>query len=185
MNGPMRTPPMQDATLIEALSNATSLELYQLAALVERLMGDPRRIVAIRKDLHLGQTVRFYEARHDRLLLGRIVDLRDTSLTVQASEYRGEWKLPYAAIEPPEPGAKAPAAAPAPPSTPRPTRADFSRGAKVSFTDRSTSASSRVATPRRPASIATVPRGACPTQRSGTCSTFDRAHHGRGFSDSY
>jgi len=25
----MRTPPMQDATLIEALSNATSLELYQ------------------------------------------------------------------------------------------------------------------------------------------------------------
>jgi len=136
VNGPMRTPPMQDATLIEALSNATSPELYQLAALVERLMSDPRRIVAIRKDLHLGQTVRFYEARHDRLLLGRVVDLRDTSLTVQASEYRGEWKLPYAAIEPPEPGAKAPAAAPAPPSTPRPTRADFSRGAKVSFTDR-------------------------------------------------
>ena len=40
MNGPMRTPPMQDAALIEALSNATSLELYQLAALVERLMSD-------------------------------------------------------------------------------------------------------------------------------------------------
>jgi len=36
----MRTPPMQDAALIEALSNATSLELYQLAALVERLMSD-------------------------------------------------------------------------------------------------------------------------------------------------
>jgi len=29
VNSPMRTPPMQDATLIEALSNATSLELYQ------------------------------------------------------------------------------------------------------------------------------------------------------------
>jgi len=27
VNSPMRTPPMQDATLIEALSNATSREL--------------------------------------------------------------------------------------------------------------------------------------------------------------
>lgn len=136
MTEPTRTPPMQDAVLIDALNKATSLELYQLAALVERLMTDPRRIVAIRKDLHLGQIVRFYETRHDRLLQGRIIEMRDTSLTVQGTEYRGEWKLPYAAIEPPEPGVKAPAAPPAPPSAPRPTRADFSRGDKVSFTDR-------------------------------------------------
>jgi hypothetical protein len=120
----MRTPPMQDAALIDALNNATNLELYQSAALVERLMSDPRRIVSIRKDLHLGQAVRFYEARADRLLEGRIVEMRDVSLTVQTTEYRGQWKLPYAAIQPPEPGAKAPAAAPPPPSTPRPTRAD-------------------------------------------------------------
>jgi len=58
-----RTPPMQDAALIEALNNATSLELYQLGALVERLVTDPRRIVALRRDLHLGQVVRFYDDR--------------------------------------------------------------------------------------------------------------------------
>ena len=133
----MRTPPMQDKALIDALNHASSLELYQLAALVERLMTDPRRIVAIRKDLHLGQTVRFYEARSDRWLQGRIIDMRDTSLTLQGTEYRGEWKLPYAAIEPPVPGGKAPAApTPPPPSAPRPTRADFKRGDKVSFADR-------------------------------------------------
>ena len=33
-----RTPPMQDAALSEALNQATSLELYQLSTLVERLM---------------------------------------------------------------------------------------------------------------------------------------------------
>jgi hypothetical protein len=132
----MRSPPMQDAALIDALNNATSLELYQLAALIERLISDPRRIVAIRRDLHLGQTVRFYEARADQLLQGRIVEMRDVSLTVQATEYRGQWKLPYAAIEPPQPGASEPAAPPQPPSAPRPTRADFTRGDKVSFTDR-------------------------------------------------
>jgi len=44
-----RMPPMQDAALIDALNNATSLELYQLASLIDRLITDPRRIVAIRK----------------------------------------------------------------------------------------------------------------------------------------
>lgn len=53
-----RPPRMQDAVLIESLNRATSLQLYQLAALLERLVTDPRRIVAIRKDLHLGQIVR-------------------------------------------------------------------------------------------------------------------------------
>jgi len=131
-----RTPPMQDAVLIEALNRATSLELYQMASLIEPLMTDPRRIVAIRKDLHLGQVVRFYEARSDKILRGRIVDMRDTSLTLQGTEFRGEWKLPYAALEPPQPGVKPERVPSAPPTAPKPTRADFARGDKVSFTDR-------------------------------------------------
>ena len=131
-----RTPPMQDAALIDALNNATSLELYQLAALIDRLITDPRRIVAIRKDLHLGQVVRFYDARHDKMRLGQVVDMRDAHLTVRGTEVQGEWKLPYAAIEPPQPGVKPTPAPPTAPSAPRPTRADFNRGDMVSFTDR-------------------------------------------------
>ncbi|MCE4540575.1 hypothetical protein LXT12_25370 [Pelomonas sp. P7] len=132
-----RTPPMQDAVLIEAMNRATSLELYQLSALLDRLMTDPRRIVAIRKDLHLGQVVRFYDARRDTMRSGRITEMRDAHLTVTSTEVSAAWKLPYAAIEPPLHGAAAaePAAAP-PPAPVRPTRADFSRGEKVSFTDR-------------------------------------------------
>jgi hypothetical protein len=126
-----RTPPMQDATLIEALNNATSLELYQLAALVERLLSDPRRIVAVRQALHLGQVVRFYDARHDQLRLGRIVELRDAQLTLHGTELRGEWRLPYAAIVPPEPGTAPGPTAPPPATVPKPTRADFRHRDKV------------------------------------------------------
>lgn len=132
-----RTPPMQDAVLIEAMNRATSLELYQLSALLDRLMTDPRRIVAIRKDLHLGQEVRFYDARRDTMRRGRITEMRDAHLTVTSMELNAAWKLPYAAIEPPLHGAAAAeSAAPPPPAPARPTRADFSRGEKVSFTDR-------------------------------------------------
>lgn len=131
-----RTTPMQDATLLDALNNATSLELYQLAALVDRLVTDPRRIVAIRKLLHLGQVVRFYDARHDTMRVGRVVEMRDAQLTLHGVDVRYEWKVPYAAIEPPEHGVKPEPAPPPAASAPKPTRADFSRGDKVSFTDR-------------------------------------------------
>ena len=134
-----RTPPMQDTTLIDALNHASSLELYQLSALVERLMTDPRRIVAVRKNLHLGQVVRFYDARRDTIREGRIVEMRDAQLTLHDTKQHVQWKLPYAAIEPPEPGAPPrpqTQTPPAPPTPPKPTRADFTRGDKVSFTDR-------------------------------------------------
>ena len=131
-----RTAPMQDAALTEALNQATSLELYQLAALIERLMTDPRRIVAISKDLHLGQVVRFYDGRRDTIRLGRIIAMRDAQLTLRDTDANIEWKLPYAAVEPPQPGIK-PKPPPSPaPRPPKPTRADFQRGEKVSFTDR-------------------------------------------------
>lgn len=132
-----RMPPMQDAVLIDALNQATSLELYQISALVERLITDPRRIVAVRKDLHLGQVVRFYDGRRDTMREGRIVEMRDAQLTLHDMQQRVQWKLPYAAIEPPEPGAQPrPQTPPTPAASSTLTRADFARGDKVAFTDR-------------------------------------------------
>ena len=64
--------------------------------------------------------------------------MRDAQLTLRDAQHV-QWKLPYAAIEPPEPGAQPRPQAqmpPAPPAPPKPTRADFARGDKVSFTDR-------------------------------------------------
>lgn len=132
-----RMPPMRDAVLIDSLNNATTLELYQLVTLVERLMTDPKRIVAIRKELHLGQVVRIYDGRADVMRPARIIEMRDTQLTVQGTEHRFEWKLPYAAVEPGRSGDRPQEpVAPAKPAPPKPTRADFNRGDKVSFTDR-------------------------------------------------
>ena len=37
---------MADPKLIEALSNASSLELFELSNIIDRLLADPRRIVA-------------------------------------------------------------------------------------------------------------------------------------------
>ena len=45
--------------LIEDLPMASSAELYQLSWVIEQLLGDPRRIVQARAELHTGQQVQY------------------------------------------------------------------------------------------------------------------------------
>ena len=133
----MRAPAI-DARVLEALQQASSLELYQLSTVIERLLADPRRILAVRKNLHLGQTVRFMDWRDGSLREGKVVAMRDTQVTLHELRERREWKLPYAAIEPPQPdpAVHPQAAEPEPPQAPQPTRDDFRRGEKVAFEDK-------------------------------------------------
>ena len=118
----MRAPAI-DARVLEALQQASSLELYQLSTVIERLLADPRRILAVRKDLHLGQTVRFVDWRDGSLREGKVVAMRDTQVTLHELRERREWKLPYAAIEPPQPdpAVHPQAAEHEPPQAPQPT----------------------------------------------------------------
>ena len=127
-----------DPRVLDALQNASSLELLQLSTLIERLLADPRRIIAVRKDMNLGQTVRFVDWRDGSLREGKVVAMRDTQVTLQDLRERKEWKLPYAAIEPPlpDPATRPQAVAPEPPAAPRPTRNDFRCGEKVAFEDK-------------------------------------------------
>ncbi len=127
-----------DPKLMEALNRASSLELYELGTIIDRLLADPRRIIAVRADLHMGQSVRFMDWRDGRMRSGRVMAMGDAKVTVHEDSTRMQWKLPYAAIEPPtEPGRAAQAPSPAPQAPPpKPTKADFRRGDKVSFEDK-------------------------------------------------
>ena len=127
-----------DPRVLDALQSASSLELFQLSTLIERLLADPRRIIAVRKDMHLGQTVRFVDWRDGSLREGKVVAMRETQVTLQDLRERKEWKLPYAAIEPPQPdpAAHPQAVEPEPPAPTRPTRNDFRCGEKVAFEDK-------------------------------------------------
>ena len=41
-----------DPKLVDALSRASSLELFQLSTIIERMLADPRRIIAVRANMH-------------------------------------------------------------------------------------------------------------------------------------
>jgi predicted RecA/RadA family phage recombinase len=67
---------------------------------------------------------------------GTVVALKDTQVTLHEDGSRREWKLPYAAIQPPASTAAQPQPQPAPPAPPRRARDDFRCGEKVAFEDK-------------------------------------------------
>lgn len=126
-----------DPKLIDALNRASSLELFQLSTIIERLLADPRRIIAVRTNMNLGQTVRFLDWRDGQMRNGKVVAMKDTQVTLHEEGTRREWKLPYAAVEPPLATAQPMAeAAPATPPPIKASRNDFRGGEKVSFDDK-------------------------------------------------
>ena len=125
-----------DARLLELLQQASNLQLFQLNSVIERMLADPKRIVQVRKDLHMGQTVRFMDWRDGQMRVGTVLAMKDTQLTIQEQASRSAWTVPYTAVEPPAPDAAKPAPAPEPPPAPRATRNDFRCGEKVAFEDK-------------------------------------------------
>jgi hypothetical protein len=130
------TAPHIDSRMLDALSHASNLELALLNHAVERMLADPRRIVQVRKDMHLGQTVRFLDWRSGQMRSGKVVDMKDTQATIHEDGTRSSWSVPYTSIEPPMLGASKAPPAPEPPQAPRPGRNDFRCGEKVAFEDK-------------------------------------------------
>lgn len=126
-----------DPKLLEALARASSLQLFQLQSIIERMLADPKRIIAVRLNMHVGQTVRFLDWCDGQMRSGKVLQMRDTQAVIREASILRDWKLPYAAIEPPPDGA-APAqpAAAEPPKAPQPRREDFRCGDKVAFEDK-------------------------------------------------
>jgi hypothetical protein len=88
-----------DPRMIEALEGASSLQLYQLKAIIEGMLADPRRGLAARADLHLGQTVRFVDFRDGQMRSGKIIAFKDTQATVLEKGTKRTWKIPCVSMQ--------------------------------------------------------------------------------------
>jgi hypothetical protein len=129
----------QERRLVDALGQASSLQLYRLQAILRRMLTDPKRVIEIRRQLHLGQTVRYFDLESDQMRAARVVEMKDKEILVQDQATLRHWRLAYAAVEPPASGqadvADSTAATTLPPA-PKPGREDFQRGQKVAFEDK-------------------------------------------------
>jgi hypothetical protein len=129
-----------DPRMIEALQGASSLQLYQLKALIEGMLADPRRGIAARASLHLGQTVQFVDFRDGQMRRGKIIAMKDTQATVLEEAPKRTWKIPCVAMqgytELERRGEQTPYEPPPEPLTAATKAREFQRGDSVTFDDR-------------------------------------------------
>ena len=50
-----------DRRMLDLLGQASNRQLHLLHSVIDRMLADPRRIIEIRRHLHLGQTVLFLD----------------------------------------------------------------------------------------------------------------------------
>jgi len=127
-----------DPRMIEALEGATSLQLYQLKSFIEGMLADPRRGLAARANLHLGQAVRFVDFRDGQIRRGKIIAIRDTQATVLEEGTTRTWKIACVAIEPDAErrASQSPYEPPPEPVVAASKAREFNRGDTVTFDDR-------------------------------------------------
>jgi hypothetical protein len=54
---------MDFSAMLSSLNQASGFELYRLRAAIDRVLADPKWIVAIRSQLRIGQQVEYFDAR--------------------------------------------------------------------------------------------------------------------------
>ena len=129
-----------DPRMIEALEGASSLQLYQLKAIIEGMLADPRRSLTARTNLHLGQPVRFVDFRDGQMRSGKIIAFKDTQATVLEQATKRTWKIPCLSMqgyaEADRQDLQSPYVPP-PEPVPAPTKSRaFQQGDTVTFEDR-------------------------------------------------
>jgi hypothetical protein len=116
--------------LMSGLQQVSDLELLRLRSAIDHLLQQPKRILAVRQRLQLGQEVDFWNLRENRMRRARVVQFKPDQLLVQTESPAQYWWISYAAIQidadhapPPQPPARL-------------SRSDFSVGQTVSFEGR-------------------------------------------------
>lgn len=122
-----------DTRLLDALRNASSLDLYELNLAINQMLSDPKRIFEIRRHLHLGAKVMYFDHRRSALAHGHVLQLQPILAIVQDDVTHTQWKLPYTAIVA-DPASRAESAPDVPHRAVDLTA--FKIGDSVSFTDK-------------------------------------------------
>jgi len=85
--------------LMSALESAPDLDLLRLRTAIDHLLQNPKRILAIRQQLHTGQEVDFWSLRDRRVHRGRIAQFKPEQALIHVQDPGTQYfRVEYAAI---------------------------------------------------------------------------------------
>ncbi len=90
---------MNYTTIIEELGKASLFDLYRLSSAIHNQLEDPARIAAVKRNLRVGQTLRWFDSSENRLHEAKLLRLNRTRAEVQNLADGKYWNVLYATID--------------------------------------------------------------------------------------
>jgi hypothetical protein len=91
----MTAKPVDYVALLQRLNEATLFDLWRLQAAISRMLEDPARLAAIRRQLHVGMVVRYFAASENRDLTAEIIKIKRSRVLVRHLQDGKHWDLPF------------------------------------------------------------------------------------------
>lgn len=89
---------MNYSDIIKILDNASAFDLYRLHSMLDKMIDDPRRIVAVKAALRQGQKVQCFEPKGNSVFEGTVEQIKQTRAVVRRTDDGRRWDIPLCAI---------------------------------------------------------------------------------------
>jgi hypothetical protein len=89
---------MNFSATIASLNNASAFELYRLRAAIDRVLGQPGWMDAVRSRLRVGQAIQYFDHTANRSQQAQVLELRRKQAVVLDLATQKRWLISYAAI---------------------------------------------------------------------------------------
>lgn len=80
--------------ILSELQKASTFDLYRLQAVIAKLLDDPERVIAIKRQLRPGMEITYFHQEENRLIPARLLELRKTRAVVQELQSERRWTIP-------------------------------------------------------------------------------------------
>ncbi|MEA3412914.1 MAG: hypothetical protein U9R74_15445 [Pseudomonadota bacterium] len=81
--------------VVSELQKASAFDLYRLQSAIGRLLDDPARMTAAKRQLAPGEEVTYFDAQDNRLVPARILEIRRTRVSLEELQTGKRWLVPF------------------------------------------------------------------------------------------
>jgi hypothetical protein len=89
---------MNFSEVLKALNSASAFELYRMRAAIDRVLDEPRWVLAVQSRLQVGQPVEYFDTQANLLCRGQVLELRRKQAVILDKVDGKRWLIPYVAI---------------------------------------------------------------------------------------
>jgi hypothetical protein len=89
---------MNFSEVLQAMNSASAFELFRMRAAIDRVLDEPRWLLAVQSRLRVGQSIDYFDTQTNALRRGQVLEMRRKQVVILDLDDARRWLLSYAAI---------------------------------------------------------------------------------------